>query len=120
MVEQLLKQLFREVLREELQSLREELRAPAPQPEQIYLNTNEAAALLGLHPETVRGMVKSGRLPRREVAGNLRFTRSDLDGLLGTHEPGPEISDMLREAVTHGTSDGYHQTRQQAVRHRRG
>lgn len=98
MVEQLLKQLFREVLREELQSLREELRAPAAQPEQIYLSTRQAAKLVGLHPDTLRAMVNAGRIPRREIAGKLRFARSDLDGLLGVCDQ-RSISDEVADFV---------------------
>jgi len=49
-----------------------------------YLSPEEAAEALGIHVQTLRGYVRSGKLPARRLAGEraIRIRRSDLDLLL--------------------------------------
>jgi excisionase family DNA binding protein len=48
------------------------------------LNPEEAAGLLGVHTQTVRGYIRSGKLPAHRLAGEraLRIRREDVFGLL--------------------------------------
>ena len=45
------------------------------------LSTGQAAALLGVHPQTLRSMVRAGRGPAvfRLPSGRLRFRRRDVE-----------------------------------------
>ena len=59
------------------------------------LSPEEAAALLGLHIQTLRGYIRSGRLPAFRVAGQraIRLNREDVLGLLerlGAHSTTPQ------------------------------
>lgn len=49
-----------------------------------YYTPEEAAAYLGLHIQTIRGYIKSAKLPALRIAGEraLRLRREDLDALL--------------------------------------
>jgi excisionase family DNA binding protein len=53
------------------------------------LNPDEAAAFLGLHTQTIRGYIRSGRLPAFRVAGerSIRIRRDDLLALLESLDP---------------------------------
>ena len=55
-----------------------------------FFSPEEAASLLGLHIQTVRGYIRSGKLPALRVAGEraIRIRRDDLLGLLEPLEPG--------------------------------
>jgi excisionase family DNA binding protein len=62
---------------------------PAPQsgnrePARDYLTPEEAADALGLHAQTVRAYIRSGKLPAMRVAGEraIRIRREDLDKVL--------------------------------------
>ena len=57
--------------------------AEAP-PTKGFFTPDEAAEFLGLHIQTVRGYVRSGKLPASRVAGEraIRIRRQDLLGLL--------------------------------------
>lgn len=44
-----------------------------------YLTPEEAAELLKLHPETVRQMLREGRLPGAKFGDVWRVRRADLD-----------------------------------------
>lgn len=54
-----------------------EARAPA-----LYLTIPEAAARLGVSPDTIRRRVKSGVLRAGRFAGKYRILASDLDALV--------------------------------------
>lgn len=62
--------------------------APA-QPEKLY-SPEEAAAYLGVHVQTVRAWIRSGRLRASRLAGQraLRIRASDLDSVLEPIDPG--------------------------------
>jgi excisionase family DNA binding protein len=49
-----------------------------------YLTTEEAAAALGVHVQTLRGYIRSGKLPAQRLAGEraIRIRREDLEKLL--------------------------------------
>ena len=49
-----------------------------------YLSPEEAADALGIHVQTVRGYVRSGKLPALRIAGEraIRIRRSDLEAVL--------------------------------------
>lgn len=53
-------------------------------PAQDYLSPEEAAEALGIHVQTLRGYVRSGKLPARRLAGEraIRIRRADLEMLL--------------------------------------
>lgn len=46
-----------------------------------YLGVTQISALLGLHPHTVRKLVREGRLPALRAGGQLRIRVSDLSAL---------------------------------------
>jgi excisionase family DNA binding protein len=53
-------------------------------PSNDYLSPEEAAESLGIHVQTLRGYVRSGKLPARRLAGEraIRIRRLDLEKLL--------------------------------------
>lgn len=71
-----------------------------------YLDTEvtveEAAALLGRHPETIRRAVRNGTLPdgRTKARGNIRIRRGALDKLAaprrGTYDPIADAQDIAQ------------------------
>ena len=42
----------------------------------------EAAEMLGLEPASIDWLIRKGTLPRRKIAGKIRFTLEDLQGLI--------------------------------------
>lgn len=59
-----------------------------------WLSLKEAAALLGVHPATLRAWADAGRIPsRRTAGGHRRFARQDLEVWLQAHgaEPGVQM-----------------------------
>lgn len=56
---------------------------------QELLSPDEAAEFLGVHTQTVRGYMRSGKLPAHRLAGEraLRIRRQDLLALLEPYEP---------------------------------
>ena len=58
--------------------------AADPDGEAALLSPEEGARLLGLHIQTVRGYIRSGRLPAFRIAGEraIRIRRDDLNALL--------------------------------------
>ncbi|HET6567305.1 MAG TPA: helix-turn-helix domain-containing protein [Rhodothermales bacterium] len=58
-------------------------------PVQELLSPDEAAEFLGVHTQTVRGYMRSGKLPAHRLAGEraLRIRRQDLLALLEPYEP---------------------------------
>ncbi len=79
---------IRAIVREEVRAaLREALadvgRALTPVPaEDGYLSVEKAAELAEVHPDTIRGWVKAGRLPRHHAGRELRVRRSELHAFL--------------------------------------
>lgn len=65
-----------------------EQRAPTPAPERLY-SPEEAADYLGVHVQTVRAWIRSGRLRASRLAGQraLRIRASDLDSVLEPVDP---------------------------------
>jgi excisionase family DNA binding protein len=63
--------------------------APVAQGERLY-SPEEAAEYLGVHVQTVRGWIRSGRLKASRLAGQraLRIAASDLQSVLEPVEPG--------------------------------
>ncbi len=66
-----------------------EQRAASPSPERLY-SPEEAAEYLGVHVQTVRAWIRSGRLRASRLAGQraLRIRASDLDSVLEPVGPG--------------------------------
>lgn len=59
--------------------------SPAQQSEgEALMTTEEAAIYLGVHPQTIRGYIRFGKLPAFRVAGerSIRIRRTDLQSLL--------------------------------------
>jgi len=54
---------------------------------QEWYSVEQVADLLGLHVRTVRGYVRSGRLPATRIGKQYRVTRADLDALTGRPAP---------------------------------
>jgi len=65
-------------------------REPASRPAREYLNPEEAAEVLGVHVQTLRAYVRSGKLPAHRLAGEraIRIRRKDLEAVLERVEPG--------------------------------
>jgi excisionase family DNA binding protein len=45
----------------------------------VYLTTRDVARRLGVHPQTVRRWIASGRLPATRIGKDYRISRADLD-----------------------------------------
>lgn len=59
-----------------------------------WLSLKEAAAMLGVHPATLRAWADAGRIPsRRTAGGHRRFARQELEAWLQAHgaEPGVQM-----------------------------
>ncbi|MEY8037961.1 helix-turn-helix domain-containing protein [Saccharopolyspora cebuensis] len=54
--------------------------------EEMY-SVEQVADLLGLHVRTVRGYIRSGRLPAVRIGKQYRIARTDLDALTGRTAP---------------------------------
>ena len=52
-----------------------------------YLSVKEAAIRLGVHPDTIRRAINSGRLPAYTVASRVRIRASDLDEWIAPRKP---------------------------------
>jgi len=64
--------------------------APVASPYKELLSPDEAAEVLGVHTQTLRGYIRSGKLDAYRLAGEraIRIRRQDLLGLLEEMEPG--------------------------------
>lgn len=66
------------------------------------ITVEEAATILGRHPETIRRAVRRGALPdgRTKPRGRLRIRRRDLDALAGSkssrYDPSADAQDIAR------------------------
>lgn len=76
---------------EQVMRFAREQRAPSPSPERLY-SPEEAAEYLGVHVQTVRAWIRSGRLRASRLAGQraLRIRASDLDSVLEPIDPGED------------------------------
>jgi excisionase family DNA binding protein len=54
-----------------------------PRPEAVVLTVEQAADLLQVDPEVVRGLAEKGDLPGREIGGEWRFAREALLAWVG-------------------------------------
>ncbi|MBY8875802.1 helix-turn-helix domain-containing protein [Micromonospora sp. PLK6-60] len=74
-------------------------------------SVERAAALLDLHPRTVRGYIRSGRLRATRIGKQYRITRADLDALTGRPPappaaPAVEVSSIVQvDGVDRATAD---------------
>lgn len=84
---------------------REVAKSNAAQPENIreYLTPEEAAAALGIHVQTMRAYIRSGRVPAYRVAGEraIRIRRTDLEKVLEPLVP----EDMAARKTTTGEGE---------------
>jgi len=57
--------------------------------EKQFFSPDEAAEFLGVHTQTVRGYIRTGKLPALRLAGEraLRIQREDLLALLEPYKP---------------------------------
>jgi len=81
-VRTLIREEVQRVLREELPGLLADLR-PDSHAGDEYLSVQKAAAVAEVHADTIRGWIKSGRLPEHRAGRELRILRGDLQRLLG-------------------------------------
>lgn len=78
------------------------LRVTAKEYLDAEITVEEAAALLGRHPETIRRAVRNGSLPggRAKARGNIRIRRGALDNLAatkrGTYDPIADAQDIAK------------------------
>lgn len=65
-------------------------REPGLRPAREYLTPEEAAEVLGVHVQTLRAYVRSGKLPAHRLAGEraIRIRRKDLEAVLERVAPG--------------------------------
>ena len=56
-----------------------EMRAELPK---LVYTKEEAATILGLEPASIDWLLRKGDLPRRKIAGKIRFTLDDLQVLI--------------------------------------
>jgi excisionase family DNA binding protein len=78
-----IEETIRDIVREEVERAVRGLASPAPmQLLPAYLAVREAADLSKVRPETVRGWVNSGALPRRGIGRIIRVRRDQLEAFL--------------------------------------
>jgi len=61
-------------------------------PSSVYLSVPEVAELFGLHPESVRKMVREGRLPAFKAGRSWRFDRRELEAWRQRRAPTRAVS----------------------------
>ncbi|APU16672.1 MULTISPECIES: helix-turn-helix domain-containing protein [Actinoalloteichus] len=76
------------------------------------LSVEQVADRLGLHVRTVRGYIRSGRLPAVRIGKQYRIAPADLQALLGRPEPrparvaAPEVSSIVQiDGVSPASAD---------------
>lgn len=65
------------------------------------LNIDETAAMLSMHPRTIRRYLKAGTLKGTKIGGEWRIKRTDLQVMLGN----PEVINELRTTWDNGVAD---------------
>lgn len=70
-------------------------------PTETYLTAEQAAAVAGVSPETVRVWARQGELPRCFAGNKLRIRRSDLDAYLSrtVDKPAEPDDDRVAELI---------------------
>jgi excisionase family DNA binding protein len=56
---------------------------------QDYVNVQEAAKRLNIHPESVRRLIRQGKLPARKFANTWLIDRAVLEQFAGHYDPRP-------------------------------
>jgi excisionase family DNA binding protein len=86
-----LRELVREVVREEIRAALRELPAtPRAAQAEEFLSVLDAAAILGVHPSTLRGWISSGRVKSFKAGRHHRLRRDDLQAFMdGVPDAGP-------------------------------
>jgi excisionase family DNA binding protein len=54
-----------------------------------YVNVQEAAKRLNIHPESVRRLIRQGKLPARKFANTWLIDRAVLEQFAGHYDPRP-------------------------------
>lgn len=56
-------------------------------PQKEYFKIVEAAALLGVHPNSIRNVIKSGKLPAYRLGdkGHWRIKKTELEAFISEH-----------------------------------
>lgn len=54
-----------------------------------YVTVAEAARRLNIHPESVRRLIRSGKLPARKLANTWLVERTTLEQFAGHYDPRP-------------------------------
>jgi len=60
-----------------------------------FLDANEAAARLKVHPETVKRLIRMKQLPARKFGNKWLIDRDVLDQFAATYQPGPGAKRQL-------------------------
>lgn len=94
----MIREELRHVLQEELPAMLAQVRPPGDVGE--YLSVEKAAAIADVHQDTVRGWVKSGRLPEHRAGRELRVRRDQLRRFLEGNHGEKDRPTAEEEAVT--------------------
>lgn len=64
---------------------------PPPEPSDELLMPAQAAALIGVHPDTLSDWARSGRIPSRRTSasGHRRYRRADVDAYIASVSDDP-------------------------------
>lgn len=54
-----------------------------------YLDLEDASRVLGMHPQSVRRLIKRGRVPARKVHGKFVIARPVVDQMAATYDTRP-------------------------------
>ena len=60
-----------------------------PELEGLYLDLVEAARLLGIHPQSLRRLIKAGKIPASLYAGKYLIRRDRLEMFKSNYDPRP-------------------------------
>lgn len=63
--------------------------AELPELEGLYLDLVEAARLLGIHPQSLRRLIKAGKIPASLYAGKYLIRRDRLEMFKSNYDPRP-------------------------------
>jgi excisionase family DNA binding protein len=88
------------IVREELRTALAEIRLPGSGDADQYLSTERAAALAGVHPDTIRSWVKAGQLPEHRAGRELRIRGDELRRFLDAHNTETNRPSAEEEAST--------------------
>jgi excisionase family DNA binding protein len=71
----------------------------------VLLNVRQAAALLGVHPNSVRAYAKSGEIPAAKIGRSWRFVEADLVGWIRERYPAPA---RMQPSADHEEAAAWH------------